>query len=136
MLSLAKWPIIPRLINSFAMANLSGLNVLLALAPPPAQPGQPQQPFWVSLVPMLLLIAVFYFAMIRPQQAKAKKHAELLKSVKAGDEVVTSSGIYGKVLSVKDRTVTIRSCDSKLEIAKSAIAEITADRGSESSSQP
>ncbi len=135
MLSLAKCLAIPRLVSSFAMVNLSGLNTLLALAPPPAQPGQPQQPFWVSLVPMLLLIAVFYFALIRPQQTKAKKHAEMLKSVKPGDEVITSGGICGKVLTVKERTVTVRSADAKLEITKSAIAEITERGNGEASTQ-
>jgi len=84
---------------------------------------------------MLLLIAVFYFALIRPQQTKAKKHAELLKSIKPGDEVITSGGIFGKVLTVKDRTVTIRSADSKLEISKSAVAEITDRGGSETPTQ-
>ena len=110
--------------------NASGLIPLLALAPP-AQPGQPQAPFWTSLVPLGLLVVVFYFVLIRPQQKKAKQHAALLKAVRAGDKVVTSGGVVGVVLSVKEKTLTIRSADAKFEVTKSAIAEIT-DRGGES----
>ena len=106
--------------------------MLLAMAPAPQQ-GQ-QQPMWVSLVPMLLLIAVFYFALIRPQQKKAKQHAELLKSVKPGDKIVTGGGLIATVVTVRERTVTIRSGDSKLEISKGSIAEIT-ERGGETAPQ-
>jgi preprotein translocase subunit YajC len=82
------------------------------MGPPPQ--GQSAQPMWTSLIPLVLLIVVFYVALIRPQQKKAKQHAELLKSLKANDRVVTSSGIVGIVISVKDRTVTMRSADAKL----------------------
>jgi len=80
---------------------------------------------------MILLVVVFYFILIRPQQKKAKQHAELLKAVKPGDKVVTSGGILGVIITVKEKTVSIRSADAKLEITKSAIAEIT-ERGGES----
>jgi preprotein translocase subunit YajC len=109
--------------------DLNCTHAILALAPPPAQPGQQQQPFWVSLVPLGLLVVVFYFVLIRPQQKKAKEHATLLKTVRPGDKVLTSSGILGVVLTVKDKTLTIRSADTKLEITKSAIAEITERSG-------
>jgi preprotein translocase subunit YajC len=81
---------------------------------------------------MVLLGVVFYFALIRPQQKKAKEHAALLKAVRPGDKVVTSSGIIGVVLTVKERTISLRSADAKFEITKSSIAEIT-DRSAESS---
>lgn len=79
---------------------------------------------------MAVMVLVFYFLMIRPQQKKAKEHANLLKSVKPGDKILTSGGIIGYVLSVKEKTLTIRSADTKMEITKSAIAEIT-ERGEE-----
>jgi preprotein translocase subunit YajC len=97
--------------------------VLLALGPPP-QPGQPTPPIWTTLVPMLAILGVFYFAMIRPQQKKAKDHAEMLKTVRAGDKVVTNGGIVGSVVTVKEKTLTLRSADSKMEVTKSAITEI------------
>jgi preprotein translocase subunit YajC len=104
---------------------------LLAMGAQP-QPGQPAPPVWTSLVPLVLLVAVFYFAFIRPQQKKQKEHAALLKNVRPGDKIVTSGGIIGVIVTVKDKTATIRSADAKFEIAKSAIAEIT-ERNGESS---
>jgi preprotein translocase subunit YajC len=97
-----------------------------------AQAAQPGQPLWTSLVMPALLIVIFYFALIRPQQQKAKQHAALLKAVRAGDRIITNSGIVGVVLSVKEKTLSIRSADAKFEITKSAVAEIT-ERTAESS---
>jgi preprotein translocase subunit YajC len=111
--------------------SLLSPHALLALAPP-AQPGQPAPPMWVNMVPLALLVVVFYFALIRPQQKKAKEHAALLKAVRAGDKIVTSSGIVAVVVTVKDKTLSVRSADAKLEITKSAVAEIT-ERSGESS---
>jgi preprotein translocase subunit YajC len=103
--------------------DLLGSNVLLALGPPPT-PGQPAPPIWTTLVPMLAILGVFYFAMIRPQQKKAKDHAEMLKTVRAGDKVVTNGGIVGSVVTVKEKTLTLRSADAKMEVTKSAVTEI------------
>lgn len=86
------------------------------------------------MVPLVLLVVVFYFALIRPQQKRAKQHAELLKAVKPGDKVITSGGLVGVVISVKEKTVSIRSADAKLEITKSAIAEIVERSGDEKES--
>jgi len=107
---------------------LPGPYAFLALAPP-AQPGQEAPPVWVNMVPLALLVVVAYFALIRPQQKKAKEHATLLKAVRAGDKIVTSSGIVAVVVTVKEKSLTIRSADAKLEITKSAIAEITERSG-------
>lgn len=105
---------------------------MLALAPP-AQGGQ-QAPFWTSLVPLGLLVVVFYFVLIRPQQKKQRDHAEMLKGVRPGDKVVTSGGVVGVVVTVKEKTLSIRSADAKLEVTKSAIAEITERSGEASES--
>ncbi len=111
--------------------SLSDLNAFLAMGQP-TQPGQQAPPFWTSLVPLVLLVVVFYFALIRPQQKKQKEQAQLLKTVRPGDKVVTASGIIGIVVSVKEKSLSIRSADTKLEITKSAVAEIT-ERSGESS---
>ncbi|HPU56000.1 MAG TPA: preprotein translocase subunit YajC [Verrucomicrobiota bacterium] len=71
-----------------------------------------------------IFIFIFYFVAIRPQQKRAKEHEAMLKTLKRGDRVVTNSGILGIVVSVKDESVTVKSDDSKLEITKSAIAQI------------
>ena len=93
--------------------------------PAPSGSGsQSQQPVWMSFVPMILLVVVFYFILIRPQQKRAKQQAELLKNLKSGDKVVTASGIVGLVITVKDRTVSIRSADAKMEVTKASVTEI------------
>ena len=94
----------------------------------PPQPGQQGPPAWTSFVPLMLLLVVMYFALIRPQQRKAKEHTEMLKTVRPGDKIVTSGGVVAVVITVKEKTLNIRSGDSKFEITKSAIAEIS-ERG-------
>jgi len=105
----------------------NGLTFLLAQAT-----GQQQGPpglFSTPLIPMAIFVFAMYMVMIRPQQKKAKELAEQLKSLKRGDKVLTNGGIVGVVVTVKDKYVTIRSEDSKFELLRSAISEIT-ERGS------
>ena len=114
--------------------NLTSLTAILAMGASPSQPGQPGQPaapWYMQMFPFILMIVVFYFILIRPQQKKTKQHQELLKQIKAGDKVVTSSGIIGTVIAVKERSVSLRSADTKLEVLKSAIGEVT-DRSGDS----
>ncbi len=60
-----------------------------------------------SLIPLVLILGVFYFLLVRPQQQQAKKHDEFVKALKRGDEVVTTSGLYGKILEVHDAYVVL-----------------------------
>ena len=70
-----------------------------------------------------------YFILFRPQQQQRVRHAELLKNLKSGDKVVTAGGIVGVVITVKDKTVSLRSADAKMEITKSSVAEIIESGG-------
>ena len=97
------------------------LNTLLAQG---AQPGQ-GPPGWTPFVPLALMMVVFYFILIRPQQKKARDHEQLLKTLRPKDKIVTSGGVMGIVVSVQEKTVMIRSADTKLEVLKSAVTEIT-----------
>jgi preprotein translocase subunit YajC len=100
------------------------LNAVLAMAPQSSQQGQSQLPLWANLVPLLFLFVLFYFILIRPQQKKTKEHAQLLKAIKPGDKVLTSGGIIGIVVGIKEKSLSIRSADAKLEIAKHAVSEV------------
>jgi preprotein translocase subunit YajC len=100
------------------------MRISLALAPPAAQSGQQNMPFWANLFPIILLFVVFYFALIRPQQKKAREHSELMKTLKPGDKVLTSGGIIGVIVALKDKSLSIRSSDTKFEILRSAVTEI------------
>lgn len=78
-----------------------------------------------GLVPMLLIIAVFYLLLIRPQQKRQKELQATISQLKAGDRVVTTGGIIGTITTVRDTSFFIRSADkSILEIARSAVAGI------------
>jgi preprotein translocase subunit YajC len=55
---------------------------------------------FMSLLPLVMIFAVFYFLMIRPQQAKMKQHREMIENLKKGDQIVTAGGIIGKVVRV------------------------------------
>lgn len=115
--------------------NLHSLNMILAEATnaagtptPPLQ--QSEQAKMVSMISTLAIMAfLFYFLLIRPQSKKAKEQATMLKSVKPGDKVVTSSGIVGTVVAVKDKTISLRSAETKLEVLKSAVTDITERSG-------
>jgi preprotein translocase subunit YajC len=71
-------------------------------APGIGGPGQ-----MLSFLPLVLIFVVFYFLLIRPQQKKAKQHQEMLGKLKKNDEVMTSGGIYGRVVTLADNVVTL-----------------------------
>ena len=78
-----------------------------------------------GLLPMLLIIGVFYILLIRPQQKRQRELQETISQLKAGDRVVTTGGIIGTITTVRDTSLLIRSADkSILEIARSAVAGI------------
>src|SRR5213593_1392400 len=61
----------------------------------------------MTLIPFVLIFIIMYFMVIRPQQKKSKEHQELLNKLKKNDEVMTSGGIYGKVIDLKETVVTL-----------------------------
>ncbi len=121
--------------------HLNCLNVLLAdVAAPATTPAGTSPGNFLTqagpIVPMVILFVVFYFLIIRPQQLRTKQQARLLSTLKAGDRVVTSSGIVGVVITIKEKavppSVSIRSADAKFEITKESITQILADTATES----
>jgi len=97
--------------------------ILLAQGQP-----QPQGSATGMFVPMILMVVIFYFLLIRPQQKKAKEHTKMVNTLKSGDSVVTRGGVVGAVQSVKETTVTIRSLESKFEVEKHAIERVIKDK--------
>ena len=84
-----------------------------------------------SLLPIVLMIGIFYFLLIRPQQRKKKEHEQMLSGVRKSDKVVTNGGIIGVVTSVRDDRVTVKIADNvRIHVLKSAISQIT-KRGDE-----
>lgn len=108
------------------MMHVNCFSGLLAFAAPPSgsQPGSPQGSMAQMLIPLVLMGVIFYFLLFRPQQQRAKQQAKMLTALKSGDKVVTSAGIVGTVITLKDTTVTLRSADSKFEVTKASITEV------------
>jgi preprotein translocase subunit YajC len=76
-------------------------------------------------VPMLLIFVVFYFLLIMPQKKRQRELQEKISNLKAGDRIVTTGGIIGKISEVRETSLLIRSADkSMLEIARSAVADL------------
>jgi preprotein translocase subunit YajC len=84
---------------------------------PPSEGAGAGNPI-MSFLPLIVIFAIFYFLLIRPQQKKAKDHRNFLESLKRGDEVVTAGGLIGKISGLTDKVVT-------LEIANSVKVKVT-----------
>ena len=95
-------------------------TLLLAAALPPGL---------VSFLPFVVIIAVFYLLLIRPNQNKQKQWQQMLSNLKPGDKVTTTGGIRGTILSLKDDAIQLRvpPDNIKLEVIKSAISSVTTD---------
>jgi preprotein translocase subunit YajC len=101
------------------------MNVLL-MAPP--QGGGSQGGGIANLVFLLLIVVVFYFFMIRPQMKRQKELKKFRESLQKGDKVVTTGGIYGKVVEIKESVVVVEvDNDVKLKIDKAAVLKDSSD---------
>ena len=85
-----------------------------------------QQPSFIEMLVMPVgFLAIMYFFMIRPQQKRAKDHQTFLASLKAGDDVVTTGGIIGKVKSVQESFVSLEvSSNTVIKVIKSEVSQI------------
>lgn len=89
----------------------------------PASPAQPS--FMMSIVPFVLMFAVIYLLMIRPQQKKMKEQQAMIGGLKQGDEIITNSGMLGKVSGVADKVVTVEIADNvRVKMLKSQVAQV------------
>lgn len=77
------------------------------------------------LLPFALMFGVFYFLMIRPQQKKMKEHESLVTSLQKGEEVITQSGIFGKIHGIADKFITLEVDNNvKIKVLKNQIATV------------
>ena len=79
----------------------------------------------VNLFPLVIIFAIFYFMIIKPQRIREKQHQKMLSELTKNDEVVTTGGIHGVITNVKEKTVTLKIDDNvKIELEKSCIAYV------------
>jgi len=90
-------------------------------------PQQGQSP-WSSLIPLLLIMVVFYFFLIRPQMKRQKDLKNFRESLKKGDRIITAGGIYGKITNIVENVITIDVGNNiQLKVDKSAVLRDTSD---------
>ncbi|MGB9710445.1 MAG: preprotein translocase subunit YajC [Thermodesulfovibrio sp.] len=109
------------------MNFLNLISEAYAMGPTPqgAAQGDPIMSLILSVLPLVLIIVVFYFLLIRPQQKRAKEHRQMLENLKRGDKVITVGGIYGVVESVNPNTVVLKIAENvKVKFSKQAVASL------------
>jgi len=95
-------------------------SIAYAMGPPSgSEGGNPLTAF----LPLIIIFAIFYFLLIRPQQKRAKDHRNFLDSMSRGDEVITTGGLIGKITGLTDDVVTLEVADKvKVKVVRAQIA--------------
>jgi preprotein translocase subunit YajC len=102
------------------------MSLLMGLAPGSSQGGGG----FVSFLPIIAMVAIIYFLLIRPQQREHKRHKEMITSLKKGDEIVTSGGLYGRITALSDEKITIKVSDNTtVVVERGKVARIRESRG-------
>lgn len=82
---------------------------------------------WITLAPFILMFAIFYFLLIRPQQKKQKQRGAMLTALKKGDKVITAGGLHGTIAEITDDTIVLKVNDvTKLTFERSSINNVSA----------
>jgi len=105
----------------------------LALLLQSAPAGGPSSNPAMSFLPLIFIVAIFYFLVFMPMQRQKKQQAQMLASLQSGSEVVTTGGIVGTIISLADDTLIVRvkPDNIKLQIARSAVASLVTPKGEE-----
>jgi len=78
-----------------------------------------------QLVPLILIMVIFYFLLIRPQQKRVKEHKSMVDSLKKGDKVITNGGIFGQIIDVKDDHMKVEIADGvRIKIQRDSIVSL------------
>ena len=100
------------------MIGMPVASIFASLLQAPSQPGG-----ITLLLPLILIMGIFYFLMILPAQRRQKKVNEMLKNLKNGDKIITNGGIYGTIVGLEDDAVQLRVAEQvKIKLSRSAIA--------------
>ena len=89
------------------------------------QPAAGGQQGYEGIIMLVIMFAIFYLLLIRPQQKRAKQHRQLLDALKAGDQVITAGGLHGKIITVQDQVVTIEIDKGvKIKLSRASVTSI------------
>lgn len=99
------------------------IHSVIAMAPP--QGGQGGGEIYSTLIMFALIIGIFYFMIIRPQQKRQKEREALLGQIKKGDKVITAGGIHGEVIGVEEKTLLVEIAEKvKVKIERNSISVV------------
>ncbi|MCG8617806.1 MAG: preprotein translocase subunit YajC [Desulfobacterales bacterium] len=102
------------------------ISTAFAMGPTGGQAGQAGG--LAGFLPIIILFAIFYFLLIRPQQKKAKEHREMIGNLKKGNRIVTTGGIYGTILNLDDTTIGLEIAEKvKIKISRGNVAALVSD---------
>lgn len=100
------------------------IGIAFAMGPPPGTQGGSFDTF-MGFVPIIAIFVIFYFLLIRPQHKKQKDHQDMLNSLKEGDNILTSGGLYGTVVKIKDNVLTVQIAENiKVKIDRGYVATL------------
>jgi preprotein translocase subunit YajC len=100
-------------------------SIAWAMAPGGQGGEQGPQALFTSFLPLIIIFAIFYFLLIRPQQRRSRQHKELLAALKKGDKIITSGGVYGVIESVGEKTITLKVAENvRIKIGKGYVATV------------
>jgi len=104
---------------------LAAVAALLA-STPSAYAADSAASGFAQLVPLLLIMVVFWFLLIRPQQKRMKEHRNMVEALKKGDKVITNSGIYGTLIEIKDDFIRVEIADGvRIKMQRDAVAALS-----------
>jgi len=109
--------------TTFLIASI--VTAMAWITPAYAEAGGGDSGF-ASLIPLVLIMVIFYFLLIRPQQKKLKEHRRLVDELKKGDSILTGGGLYGRVINVKDDVLQIEIAEGvRVKVKRDTIAGLT-----------
>lgn len=97
----------------------------LAVAVAQTAPGAAQEPppLWLQFLPLVVLVAIFYFLLIRPQKRRQQEHQKMVQDLHKGDSVVTVGGLMGEIADVRDQFFVVKLADNvRVRITRNAVA--------------
>jgi preprotein translocase subunit YajC len=126
----------------FSLAAISlaifQIQIVLAETPPvpaggapagdPTAGGPPQPSLFMGVLPFILMFGIIWLLVLRPQQKKMQEQQSMLNSLKHGDQVVTNSGMLGKVTGITDKVVTLEIADNvRVKMIKTQVSQVVKD---------
>jgi preprotein translocase subunit YajC len=113
-------------VGSTSLVYAEGPAVPAGSSAPTSAPSAPQQPGGLmAFAPFILMFVVLYFLVLRPQQKKMKDQQNMLSSLKHGDDVITASGLLGKVTGITEKVVTLEVADNvRVKMLKSQVSQV------------